>query len=796
MGRNVAIIINGDTEQRHLQNVDRAIAALKAEDASYEIAVASTQQPSQPQLVSHYKPADAAGIRQLVSELTPTLQGDDTLVIYVTGHGSLGDRDEGCVELNGSCYSLASLRNELARLRFGKRIVVMDQCYAGRGFRLFADDKTTVVTEGSSNETVCCGDFAPYFWSSQVTDLNNDRMLTVEERVLYALRRGHPSSLTQYYSPSTRLSLSGTSERAPHFPASVARVTDMGGLNQQLARLSETDVALVMFSADWCQACHELLPHFQAQARRMGGRFLAVQAEGVNGSEQEFSDRFGIRTFPTFALMGKRRDGSFKVVAVRDLSNLAPALAELAEQSREDEFTYYFRRLQKGDPDPDFRARAVTILSHHPEHAQEIISELIGARLQDSDTHVIMSALEALTTIGKSETPRIVPAMIEALAFIMRTREMRQSDVVRAACEDAFKKLGAGMAPAIPAMIAMSHSPDRQTQEAAFLALGYLGTAASEEVVKQLLQSGGDEASRALGKIASQNPRAYDQLIASVNQGTEADRERALQALNECIREKEIAPSVRARLPRLIDLLSPLLQSRSILRFTALSMLKTLSGVIPEYKRNVIAAIISGFKHPDPFLRSAAIDACEDISLFDPSTARVMAPAIAPLKDDSEPMVREAAAHYLNSYGAVLQVNAAATYAITGQESAVGGAIDAEYRLTGRWGVNARTGVAATFSRDGRGSMADLSAGPTYHLSDRSPLRRHDFFLNGPALGARLMLGDEQRIVPVFSPIGAGFRIDIAGGFSAGASARIIAARPEDRFQAGAETLLHIGGNL
>ena len=101
-----AFILNGDTEQRHLSNVNHAIEALKSEDPSYEISVASTTPPAGP--VAQFEKSDETGLKKIITGLASQIDDDDLLVVYVTGHGDKGKQNEGCVVLQDkSCYSLA-----------------------------------------------------------------------------------------------------------------------------------------------------------------------------------------------------------------------------------------------------------------------------------------------------------------------------------------------------------------------------------------------------------------------------------------------------------------------------------------------------------------------------------------------------------------------------------------------------------------------------------------------------------------------------------------------------------------
>ena len=93
-----ALIVNGDTEPRHLGNVDRAVTALKKE-GRYHIAVASPERPASK--VDEYTPPEKESLDQLIEGLALRTDDDDLVVVYVTGHGSreIGEgKDYQCVQ--------------------------------------------------------------------------------------------------------------------------------------------------------------------------------------------------------------------------------------------------------------------------------------------------------------------------------------------------------------------------------------------------------------------------------------------------------------------------------------------------------------------------------------------------------------------------------------------------------------------------------------------------------------------------------------------------------------------------
>lgn len=398
-----ALIINGDTEARHLVNVDRAIKALRAEDPSFQVAVVSPKQPTES--VNHYQPANQAALKKLIAGLKA--DDDDLFVLYVTGHGGKGKQVEGCAELADKCYALGDLQQALAHLQYGRRIVVMDTCKSGGGLGAFANPRSIVVTVGSKGQNVRCQEFSPHFWGDQVPDRDGDGIITVGERYAHALQAGKPTSLPQFYEAQAPLSLSGKVAKKLPFKPEVVEVNDLKGLKGQLKQLEPDQRALVMFSADWCEVCKKYAPKFKELARQFGGRFLMIRAEGKNGTEEEWKKEFGITSVPFVAFIDSQ--GQFTPVANQDdpLASLQLAAARSIEGQR----AMYRSLLTHSDP--HLRVRAMQMLLGHGTTSERIkLTPILGNWLEDPNGYVSNFAGNALTLVA-SWTP--VPELIHLI---------------------------------------------------------------------------------------------------------------------------------------------------------------------------------------------------------------------------------------------------------------------------------------------------------------------------------------------------------------------------------------------
>ncbi|HCU24708.1 MAG TPA: hypothetical protein DF383_06805, partial [Deltaproteobacteria bacterium] len=76
-------------------------------------------------------------------------------------------------------------------------------------------------------------------------------------------------------------------------------------LETQLAALNDGEFAMVMFSADSLPNRVQSLSLFESFADAYANNFLMIHAEGINGSEQEWLKRYGIKDVPSIAFIDK-----------------------------------------------------------------------------------------------------------------------------------------------------------------------------------------------------------------------------------------------------------------------------------------------------------------------------------------------------------------------------------------------------------------------------------------------------------------------------------------------------------
>ncbi|MBX7149219.1 thioredoxin family protein [bacterium] len=270
--KKIAVILNLDSEERHVNNVEMSSTALY--DDGYEVIVVSVKKPTD---VDHYIPASQENIRRVLSELKTYARTNDELLFYNTGHGLAGGFNQ-------------DINEWIDVVPYHQRTIVMDQCFSGWARTFFADDpRTFLAFSASENEEASCGFFAPYFWANNVPDQNGDGEISFRERYAYA--EGFNIGVSHSFVAVTDGYIQAG---APDFPAQVVDVKTADDLNTQIGRLKPGQFALVTFSASWCGPCKEYRPQFAVMAEQAQGQVLFLRTEN-----EALAQYYGVMSYPT-----------------------------------------------------------------------------------------------------------------------------------------------------------------------------------------------------------------------------------------------------------------------------------------------------------------------------------------------------------------------------------------------------------------------------------------------------------------------------------------------------------------
>ncbi|MBI4124707.1 MAG: hypothetical protein HY609_04530 [Deltaproteobacteria bacterium] len=317
IGSRIAVVVNGDTEQRHLDNAERMAQTLRT--GGYDVFLLNSYRLPGVK-PDHYFPPTQKGLRALQKKLKLAASPDADLVIATTGHGSQVD-GKGTLCLEDGCDGtmVASVLNAIPHRQ---RTVYMDQCYGGNWNKVFlSDPKTLFISLGSKGEIDSCEEMNPYFWSDQVPDLNGDKVVNWRERYTHAFP--HVTSSTPQFVPSEGYRPAGK----PAFPPKVVKVADEKGLKAQLGRLRTGQYAIITFSAEWCGPCKEYKPVFDRLAREGGGQHLWLITEN-----EELADAWGVHRYPTVVIADAR--GYHEEVPAKGRENVEKALADFSTPLR------------------------------------------------------------------------------------------------------------------------------------------------------------------------------------------------------------------------------------------------------------------------------------------------------------------------------------------------------------------------------------------------------------------------------------------------------------------------------
>ncbi|MEO8502680.1 MAG: hypothetical protein ABI609_02185 [Acidobacteriota bacterium] len=182
---NFALLINGDSAYSHTHNIEIAIEALtKLGYARTNILVA----------------ADSREVRSEIRDLASRLGGDDTLLVYTTGHGSRKG-NESRLYLRSGDVGAVEFSHLIDGLKFGRLIYVGDQCYSG-GFAtaLAARGRNLVaVTATDDTHQARCEPFVRPLWRAAVDDgATIEAAYEIASRSAKQALDGSPESATRY----------------------------------------------------------------------------------------------------------------------------------------------------------------------------------------------------------------------------------------------------------------------------------------------------------------------------------------------------------------------------------------------------------------------------------------------------------------------------------------------------------------------------------------------------------------------------------------------------------------------
>ncbi len=189
-----AVLVNGDSERRHKDNITRAYTTLTAlgfEPAHIFVVSPPDRRGRLVKQTLRLAPVPD-NFWRVMDELVETVGKGDLLVVYGTGHGDT-DQGDSLLELRNGEVWPADLREEVDHYR-GESVIVMDQCFSGGFADAFEGTGSRVIAISSvdSRHLTDCYAFAKTFWDSflhpERADANHDGKTSLREAFGAALK--------------------------------------------------------------------------------------------------------------------------------------------------------------------------------------------------------------------------------------------------------------------------------------------------------------------------------------------------------------------------------------------------------------------------------------------------------------------------------------------------------------------------------------------------------------------------------------------------------------------------------
>ncbi len=193
----LAVIINGDDEEeRHIENVNRAIKALRNK-GFHHFFVASSQKLENPEGIEQF-PGTTQGVNGLFDaiEQKKALQKDALMLFYVTGHGNKVS-GKACISFKDGCYPQDRMIERLQAVKeAGARgIFVTDQCYSGSFPQAIVESgiEGVALSPGIEGKEISCQFFSKEFFERLETgyDPNHDGVSEPSEWFTAAMAAYH-----------------------------------------------------------------------------------------------------------------------------------------------------------------------------------------------------------------------------------------------------------------------------------------------------------------------------------------------------------------------------------------------------------------------------------------------------------------------------------------------------------------------------------------------------------------------------------------------------------------------------
>lgn len=257
-GHKYALIINGDSELRHVDNVREAYGTLAAHGYSTTIV---TNQAGELQKLAKVYSATEENVRQAVQEIRRTMKEDDTLFVYATGHGKkkyhfFGERQLAVGQDRISEAEWEDLMKDFP----GTMIAFFDGCYGGAFTEhLRSTSANRIVFSVADEDTESrCRVFSPKFWDY----LNKGESLyRAFQKAFQQYKQRVPEAAEASTVAEDLFFATPNVHRNSTLDAVLTKFSLLNQANYQ--QVVSRENVLISISADWCAPCKKLEPELR-----------------------------------------------------------------------------------------------------------------------------------------------------------------------------------------------------------------------------------------------------------------------------------------------------------------------------------------------------------------------------------------------------------------------------------------------------------------------------------------------------------------------------------------------------
>ncbi|MBI2093032.1 MAG: hypothetical protein HYT75_08600 [Deltaproteobacteria bacterium] len=276
--RKYALVINGSSKPFHLENLERSAKILAGD--GYSLYVVN---PKHPRIdVDQYVEPKIKDVRLLIRRLSDQIDNNDELVIYTTGHGNI---DHGIKVLSMKGKGDGALPYLLDNIPYGKRTIIMDQCYGGSWIMQFIDDPRTLFI-AEDRDWVDGNRVAPYFWSDNLIGPNGNGHVLWWQRFAKAVYGGETARIEPIFAPTWGYFDNGVMP----FKPKVKDVKDQEELQHELSKLEPGQFAFVASATVFSGAYFAYRPIFEMFAKEAKGQYLFLMVNNDDATSENLSE--------------------------------------------------------------------------------------------------------------------------------------------------------------------------------------------------------------------------------------------------------------------------------------------------------------------------------------------------------------------------------------------------------------------------------------------------------------------------------------------------------------------------